>query len=314
MRLAPALLFCAACSAATSDGAPDATPFSVTQPTQLAPTPLPPRDMVADADAVYWIGGTTQPATYELHRIDLRTREDSLLASGHGLFASQVAMDDTSLYWTESDTLATTIKAVAKTDGAPRPLESSLPYDVSVAVDAGRIYWIDPNGGARSARASDGGDVQHLDDVAGQAAEIDADPARHRLVFMPSDGVYAIPEAGPARTRIGDAAGGDLAVGDTRLAYTAWLSGGLVVADLQGGNPQRYLDGSHEGRVAMLGDTVYWNDISAGVGQTPAIHRLASGDTAPTTVAMAPGGSTAIAVTAAAVFYGDGNAVWAAPR
>jgi hypothetical protein len=321
MRTSLLLILCAACGGGASSspdaaGTPDAAPFSVTQPTKLATTTYQAHDLVADADAVYWIGGTLQPPlAYELHRVDLRTGADTTLASSTTTTASQLAMDDTSIYWADTDTYTVSIHAVAKAGGTPRTLESNVPYSTSVAAGGGRIYWVDANGGARSASAADGSDVVHLDDVAGQAFEIDVDPARQRVLFIGAGpGVWAIPEAGGARTKIGDAIEGDLAIGDTRLAYTVWQNGGLVVADLDGKNAQPYEAGASEARVAMIGDTIYWNDLATKTGQSSLVHRLEPGTTQPVTVATATGGSIGLAVTAGAIFYGDGNAIWAAPR
>ena len=74
-----------------------------------------------------------------------------------------------------------------------------------------------------------------------------------------------------------------------------------------------FFAGAYEGRVAMDGDAIYWTDVTTTPGEA-GVHRLAPTDGAPVTIAPTAAASTAVAVTQDAVFYGDGNQLWAAPR
>ena len=313
MRISIALsLVLAACSSdgeSSPDGSPDAAPFSVSTPTQVAGANYDVKDIVADRDAVYWIASSDSALAYEVHRFDLQARHDQILTDGH-VQATELAQDDTALYWVELDT--GTIRTIAKSGGVARTLVPNLSGAITVAVDGDRIYWVE-SAGVRSARKSDGGDVQHLDDMTSQVDEIDADPARARLLFIAGDGVQSIPEAGGVRTKIGNASMGDLAIGATRLAFTPWKTGGLVVADLDGGHPQTFFAGAYEGRVAIDGDTIYWTDVMTTPGEA-GVHRLAPTDGAPVTIATIEPPAIGVAVTPGAVFYGVVGQLWAAPR
>jgi hypothetical protein len=311
MRYLPSLaLLLAACgsgSSATPDaGPPDAAPFSVDQPTQLASGLTNPNALAFDGSALYFAAnGTTH---LEIDRLDLPSLTVTPLAQGGT--GAQLAVDGTYVYWVEST--APAIHRVPEAGGTDETIVDAADGTIDVDVRDGRIYWVD--GTTAHSALPDGTDVRDLG-PSGTTQVPDVYVDADRLYWV-GGGLWAVDRDGGTPVELAALSSGDAVTGGGHVFVTQHSAPLLKQLDLDGGNPLDISTAGSTSRAAFADGTVYFTVLA------PDVHgglwSVTPGGT-PAQVHASPNG-VGVATTPDVVFYsawgaggGDG-AIWAVPR
>jgi hypothetical protein len=125
----------------------------------------PGANLVTDGSALYWAESITNPNIgpnlQHIVRMPVSGGTASTLATFPAPFNwACVAVDDTSVYWTQPFTDAGAVVRVAKTGGAPSPLTpggmNQTGYTSPIALDSTGVYWVDFSDGLMKV-SKDGG-------------------------------------------------------------------------------------------------------------------------------------------------------------
>ncbi|HVO26263.1 MAG TPA: hypothetical protein VMW56_21830 [Candidatus Margulisiibacteriota bacterium] len=202
--------------------------------------------IAVDANSVYWIAGSadaSNPASGAVMRVPVGGGAVSTLAVGP-VSPSHIAVDDTSVYWTEQ--MEGAVMKLPLTGGTPTTLAAGVsPWNI--ALDATSVYWTSLMDGVMKAPKAGGSSSR---------------------VSLPAP---TVPTSG-------------LAVNATHVYWAVWMPPSLSTIPVQGGTQTvLYAEtpSTAPGPLAIDGTSAYWADMSNAVYSGPlgggAVATLATG-------------------------------------
>ena len=191
----------------------------------------------ADADTIY-VGAGSFYAAATLYRTKKNAPQVST-AMGDVFGLVSLAVDDTTLYWTEIEgvTAATSgsVRAISKTStadaGAPTVLADKQGNPTSITVGA-QVYWGNTDTGAVKTVSKAGGAAVSIAAAQFQPASIAIDAANIYWINLGNGKVMTCPlagcSAGPRALAVDQASPTSLAVDDTAVYWTAKTGGAVM--------------------------------------------------------------------------------------